>query len=120
MFNAVLPENVQFINEKITKRLIKKILDQIFDLYGREEVVRVADNIKDLGYTYATIGAVTISALDMVIPAEKEEILHHANEKVNQISNFWYKGYISDEEKHRLIITERSEAKTKIEQLVKV
>lgn len=48
LFNSALPEKIQFINEKVGKRGVKKVLDQIFDLYGREEVVRVANDLKDL------------------------------------------------------------------------
>ena len=120
LFNSVLPEKIQFINEKVGKKWVKKVLDSIFDLYGREEVVRVANDLKDLWFKYATIGAVTISALDLKVPAEKKEILHYSEERANKIHNFWYKWFISDEEKHRLIISEWSEAKSKIEHLVRV
>jgi DNA-directed RNA polymerase subunit beta' len=120
VFNSVLPEKAQFLNEKIGKKWVKKVLDKIFDLYGREEVVRVANDLKDLWFKYATLGAVTISALDLVIPQEKEELLNYATERVNKIHNFWYKGYLSDEEKHRLTITEWSDVKSKIEQIVRV
>ncbi len=95
------------------------MLDKIFDLYGREEVVRVANDLKDLWFKYATIAAVTINAFDLRIPEQKEEILRTTGEKVNQIHNYRYKGFVSDEEKHRLIITEWSDAKAKIEQFVR-
>lgn len=119
VFNSILPEKVQFINEKVAKRWVKKVLDKIFDLYGREEVVRVANDLKDLWFKYATIAAVTINAFDLRIPEQKEEILRTTGEKVNQIHNYRYKGFVSDEEKHRLIITEWSDAKAKIEQFVR-
>jgi hypothetical protein len=47
LFNLLLPEKLRFINEKVGKKQLKKILDQIYDLYGRETTVKVADEIKD-------------------------------------------------------------------------
>ena len=47
----------------------------IFDEYGMEETVRVADAIKDYGFHYATQSATSINILDMKVPVEKEEII---------------------------------------------
>ncbi len=82
--------------------------------------VQVADAIKDRGFKFATLSAVTINIFDLAVPKEKEEILHVHGERVNEIHNFWFKGMLSDEEKHRIIIQEWSEGKAKIEELVKV
>jgi len=120
VFNALLPEKVRFINKKVTKKVLRQILDTIFDIYGREMTVQVADAIKDRGFKFATLSAVTINIFDLAVPKEKDEILHHAGERVNEIHNFWFKGMLSDEEKHRIIIQEWSEGKAKIEELVKV
>lgn len=119
VFNALLPEKVRFINEKVTKKVLKRILDKIFDIYGREAMVDVADALKDRGFIYATHSAVTMNIFDLKIPEEKEELLNAAGEKVNIIHNHRFKGHLSDEEKHRLIITIRSDAKGEIEVLVK-
>jgi DNA-directed RNA polymerase subunit beta' len=48
IFNNALPEKARFLNHTVDKRGLKKVLDRIFDLYGREEMVRVADEIKDM------------------------------------------------------------------------
>ncbi|MCA9378750.1 DNA-directed RNA polymerase subunit beta', partial [Candidatus Peregrinibacteria bacterium] len=91
VFNSLLPEKARFINERITKKGLKKTLDRIFDLYGREMTVETADKIKDRGFKYSTLSATTINIFDLVIPEQKEELLHIAGEKVNEIHNFWYK-----------------------------
>lgn len=119
VFNSILPENVRFINETVNKRSLKKILDVIFDLHGREMMVHTADALKDRGFRYAAQSAVTMNVFDLKIPEEKEAILDAAQEVVNKIHNHWYRGHLSDEEKHRLIITEWSNGKAKIEALVK-
>ena len=47
IFNHLLPEKVRYVNEKVTKKGLKKILDVIFDNYGKQTTVQVADAIKD-------------------------------------------------------------------------
>ena len=78
VYNAILPEKVRFVNETVGKKGLKKILDRIFDAYGREEMVRTADALKDKGFKYATLSAVTMNIFDLHLPEEKEEILSAA------------------------------------------
>lgn len=119
IFNAHLPEKVRFVNEKIGKKGLKWVLDQIFDLYGREQTVKTADDLKDLGFHYATKSSATINIFDLLIPEQKEEILRLASEQVTEIHTFWFRGFVSDDEKHKLIVSAWSVAKAKIEALVK-
>jgi DNA-directed RNA polymerase subunit beta' len=99
---------------------LRKVLDELFDTYGREETVRVADDLKDIGFKYATASATTINVFDLTIPAAKPEILHAADERVAKISKLRYKGFLSDSEKHRLVIGQWMEANQEIAKLVKL
>ncbi len=119
ILNSILPDKIPFINEKVTKKWLKRILDSIFDLYGREKLVEVADALKDLWFQYATQSWVTMNVFDLHVPKEKPEILHTASENVTKVHNLWFSWHISDDEKHRLIISLWSDAKTEIEQLVR-
>lgn len=119
LFNDLLPEKIRFKNETITKKGIKKILDEIYDHYDMDVVVKVADSLKDWGFKYATISATTVNMFDLIIPKEKEELLKDGHVKVNEIYNYAFKGFVSEEEKHRLIIKTWSDIVKKIEKLVK-
>ncbi len=55
IFNSVLPEKIRFINSKLKNKDIKKLLSRIFDECGMQQTVYVADDIKDLGFKYATL-----------------------------------------------------------------
>ena len=48
IFNDALPQEMDFINETIQKKKLHKLLNRIFDDYGQETAVKVADHIKDL------------------------------------------------------------------------
>ncbi len=119
LFNSILPEKVRFINKTMRKKDLKKVLSIIFDSYSMEETVRVADMIKNYGFTYATQSATSINVLDMKVPVEKEEIMQWGDKRANEIYNLFFKWFYTEQEKHRLIINVRSEVKTKIEWHVK-
>ncbi len=119
LFNAILPEKVRFVNQTVRKKDLKKILSAIFDTYGMEETVRVADLIKNYGFRYASQSATSINVLDMKVPKEKEEILQRGDEKANEIYKLFFKWFYTEQEKHRLIIQMRSEVKAKVESHVK-
>lgn len=120
VFNTLLPEKIRFLNETIGKKGLKKILDKVFDVYGKQMTVTVADDLKDAGFKFATLSSSTINVFDMQIPAEKGPIVHATGELVNEVHNFRFKGRLSDEEKHRTIIKLWSDAKAEIEKLVKL
>jgi len=46
IFNEILPPKLRFLNKRLGKKDLKKLLDKIYDEHGREETVRVADEIK--------------------------------------------------------------------------
>ncbi|MFA5747835.1 MAG: DNA-directed RNA polymerase subunit beta' [Candidatus Absconditabacterales bacterium] len=119
IFNNILPEKIRFINEKVKIKDLKKILSKIFDEYDMPVTVRVADDIKDLGFMYSTIGATSVNVLAMTVPKEKSELLRQGDEESNEIYKYYFKGFFSEEEKHRLIITLWTNTKTKIENILK-
>jgi len=120
IFNSILPERVRFINKKIVKKDLKNVLDRIFDEYDMETTVKVSDEIKDYGFKYATLSATTVNIFDLVVPEEKEQLLKEGHEKVTKLYNFYFKGFISEDEKHRQIIRIWSNITKEVEKLVKL
>lgn len=118
-FNSLIPERLRFINEKVGKKQIRNILDRIFDEYWSEETVRIADLLKNIGFKYATHSSTTISIFDMAVPQEKQEILRKGDDQAKDIYDLNHIGFLSEEEKHRLIVKNRSDIKGEIEQLAK-
>ncbi|MCX6823174.1 MAG: DNA-directed RNA polymerase subunit beta', partial [candidate division SR1 bacterium] len=119
ILNSILPERIRFINHKMKSGDLKKVLSQIFDEYDMPTTVHVADDIKDLGFMYATLAGTTINILDMKVPKEKEEELRIGDLKSNEIYKYYFKGFYSDDEKHRLVVKLWTEVKKKIEESLK-
>ncbi len=119
IFNSILPERIRFINTKLKNKDLKKLLSRIFDEYDMQTTVHVADDIKDLGFKYATLGSTSVNILDMKVPKEKEEELKTGDLKANEVYKYYFKGFFSEEEKHRFIVKIRSEVKKRIEDSLK-
>lgn len=90
----------------------------IFDTYDMQETVRVADAIKDLGFMYSTKSGISINVTDVKEPVKKEEYLKHGDEAANKIYKMYYLGFLSEDEKHHLIVQVWSKVKAEIESLV--
>ncbi|MDR2541093.1 MAG: hypothetical protein LBD11_04900 [Candidatus Peribacteria bacterium] len=115
IFNTSLPQGMPFLNETMGNKGIKKLISRVFDEYDMPTTVRMADAIKDLGFKYSTIAAVSINILDMKIPTEKGDILKGGDKKADEILKLYYKGFFSEEEKHRMIVEVWTNVKKEVE-----
>jgi DNA-directed RNA polymerase subunit beta' len=119
IFNTATPKGLPFVNETIGKKGIQKLISRVFDEYDMLTTVKMADAIKDLGFKYSTIAAVSINILDMKIPEEKEQILKNGDKQSDEILKLYYKGFFSEEEKHRMIVDVRTRVKKAVEKDLK-
>lgn len=114
-FNAALPAGYAFQNMTMTKKQLSKLLSDIFETYGTEVTAKVANEIKNLGFKYATMSGLSISESDMLTPSNKGEILEKATEKVRTIQSMAYEGFMTNEERYEQSIRIWSQAKNTIE-----
>ena len=54
------------------KKKLGQIIDRCYRIHGNTETAIMLDYIKDMGYHYSTIAAITISISDMEIPEAKD------------------------------------------------
>ncbi len=119
IFNTALPENMEFLNETVTNKGIKKLISKVFDEYDMPTTVKMADEIKDLGFKYSTIAAVSINILDMKIPDEKAAILKKGDQRIDEILKLYFKGFFSEDEKHRMVVDVWTSIKKEVEKSLK-
>ncbi|MBI2033099.1 MAG: DNA-directed RNA polymerase subunit beta' [Candidatus Levybacteria bacterium] len=102
MFNEQLPEEIGFINESIKASGIKRIVTQAIRVCSSEDVAKLIDNIKNLGFFAATVSGISVSVFDNDMVFEKEELIEQAEEKVKAYEKEYQLGLITTEEKKRL------------------
>jgi len=103
-FNSSLPDDHAFIDHEIDKKGMSRIVEDASNRYSTTQMARILDEIKRLGFHYATRAGVTVSAFDAVIPPEKGEILATGDKKVSDINKQYERGLITHEERHNQIV----------------
>ncbi len=104
IFNQIVPKEMGFINQLLVKKAFGGIIGKMFMKLGNKVTSKFLDDLKDLGFTYSTIGGLSISFTDMVIPEQKGNLIVKANKKVDSILNEHEQGVITDAERYNKII----------------
>ena len=118
IFNEAIPQNLGFVErktkedylkyeiDKLTgKKDLQKIVGACFKRHGASCAADVLDKVKALGFKYSTIGAITTSVFDMHMPKDKAAILKEAEEHVLKVENLYKKGYITDDERYKKVVS---------------
>ncbi len=118
IFNEAIPQDLGFVERKektdylkyeidklVGKKDLQKIVGACFKRRGASCAADVLDKIKALGFKYSTVGAITTSVFDMHMPKDKEEILKVADEYVLKVENLYKKGYITDDERYKKVVS---------------
>ena len=101
IFNTrCLPADYPFINYKMNKGDIKNLVNDACDRYSTADVEPILDAIKETGFHSATVAGLTVSVWDAVIPSEKQEMLDEAQDKVDEINEYYEDGFLSERERH--------------------
>jgi DNA-directed RNA polymerase subunit beta' len=106
ILREILPEGLPFdlINGTMTKKEIRKLIAHAYRKCGIKQTVIFADQLKNLGYRYATQAGISICIQDMVIPSRKPEILAQSQAEVNQVEEQYQEGLITEGEKYNKVV----------------
>ncbi|MBI5586152.1 MAG: DNA-directed RNA polymerase subunit beta' [Deltaproteobacteria bacterium] len=106
LLSEVIPPMIPFerVNRVMTKKEIRKLIDDCYRKAGIKATVILADRLKDIGYQYATRSGISISVTDMKIPPEKKEILRKAEDEVRRVEKQYVDGLITDGEKYNKLV----------------
>ncbi|MEG1722767.1 MAG: DNA-directed RNA polymerase subunit beta' [Bacteroidales bacterium] len=104
MVNQFVPKEVGFINEVLTKKSLRDIIGDVIKVCGVTRTAEFLDDIKHLGYTMAFKGGLSFNLEDVIIPAEKDELVQKGYDEVEQIMNNYNMGFITNNERYNQII----------------
>ncbi len=98
----------------VGKKQLGKIIDKCIRRHGFTIATEMLDRIKALGYKYSTKGAITVSIADMVVPSKKYEMVHAAEQKVVEIEPVLPQGFITNDERYRLVVQQWEKTTTDV------
>src|SRR5207245_10516281 len=93
-------EPMRLQNRVMDKKGLRQLCGEIFKLYGNETTARVVNDIKRIGFHYATQAGVTISAMDIKTPKDKAKIVAAAESEVAAVDQQFRRGLITDDESY--------------------
>ncbi len=126
IFNARIPQDLGFVERNdenlldleimftCGKKELGKIIDRCIRVHDFNKTAEVLDSIKAMGYKYSTKGALTVAVADMLVPDEKQLMVQESEKKVAQIDRKYKRGFITDDERYRLVVHEWEETTKKV------
>jgi DNA-directed RNA polymerase, beta'' subunit, predominant form len=102
--NELVPPEVGFINTIISKKSLRDIITDVIKRAGMARACDFLDGIKNLGYAMAFRGGLSFNLGDIIIPAEKDALVAKGNEEVEEITNEYNMGFITDNERYNKVI----------------
>src|SRR6185503_986940 len=90
--------------ELLTKKRLRQIISMTFRKVGILKTTEFLDNLKNLGFAYATRGGVSVGLADIVVPKEKDEIIDKAQAQVDDVQDKYHNGFITSGERYNKVI----------------
>ena len=118
LFNEILPEGAEFVNEVLDKKRLKALLGEILATFGTEQAAEFIDRMKDLGFSFATRSGSSWGMMDLHTPEGKHAIIENSEKEIEQIREQFEMGLLTDEERYVKTIEIWESAKNKITELV--
>jgi DNA-directed RNA polymerase subunit beta' len=109
IFNEILPAGVatainnggiDFVNEKMDRKQLKTVVAKCYEVLGNEDTAEVVDQIKHIGFEYATQSGITIAVNDLKVPAEKAQLIDEAEAEIKVIDEEYESGFITEQERY--------------------
>jgi len=104
LFNEALPVDFPFVNAQVDKKVLGQTVNRLAEIYAKVDVAETLDQLKALGFHWATRSGVTISFSDVIAPPAKAALLASAEEKAEKVQTQYERGLITDAERRQELI----------------
>ena len=104
LVNQYVPKEIGYVNEILSKKSLRTIISKVIKNCGIPRSAQFLDDIKNLGYKMAFKGGLSFNLGDVIIPAEKEQLVKEGNEQVQEVMANYSMGFITNNERYNQII----------------
>ena len=118
IFNQVVPKEVGYINELLTKKSLRDIIGRVMKKTGTAKTAKFLDDIKEMGYTMAFRGGLSFNLDDVIIPEAKAELVQDGYNEVEEVMNNYNMGFITNNERYNQIIDIWTHTNAKLTQIL--
>ena len=118
LWNDIIPEELGFRNMQFTKSSIEDLVSECYGSFGKDITTVVLDDIKDIGFKFATQSGTTIAIKDIVTPPQKQSLLSSADQKIRKLDEQYMEGMITEVERYQSSISVWEDVSKKMETAV--
>ena len=104
LFNEIVPGELGYVNEVLTKKNMRGIIGRVFAATDYPKTAKFLDDLKNLGFSQATLGGLSFSVSDIVVPDAKYELIEGAEKQVQEVRESWEHGIITENERYNRVI----------------
>ncbi len=104
LFNNIIPDEMGFVNELMTKKTLERLIGRIMLKIGNLRTVEFLDNLKKVGFGFATVAGASIGLDDVVVPDKKPDFVAKAYDEVRLLEDQYRMGFITDGERYNKVI----------------
>ena len=104
LFNEIMPDEIEFINKTLGKKELRILIGEIHFATGTIKTADFLDKMKKIGFERATVGGLSFSLEDIIIPDEKRILIEKAQSEVADIQDRYEMGFITDNERYNQVI----------------
>ena len=97
---AMTPSGIDFLNETMDRKMLKEVVAKCYEVLGNQGTADVVDDIKRIGFEYATQSGITIAVNDLRVPEEKARLIEDAEQNIREIEDEYEMGLITDQERY--------------------
>ncbi len=118
LFNQVVPSEVGYINEILTKKSLRDIIGNVLKVSGVARTSKFLDDIKEIGFKMAYKGGLSFNLEDVIIPEEKANLIEDGYKQVENIMFSYNNGLITNNERYNQIIDIWTSTNSKLTNIV--
>jgi len=104
LFNEIFPDDFPFQDEAMTKKKLGNVMALVYQQYGQVKTAEIADDLKDMGFTYATRSGLSMGMSDFSDIEGLDEMVGSGEKHATEISDQYDQGFITDDERYRLTV----------------
>lgn len=118
IFNIAIPNDFGFINERLGKKQLTKLVGKLLRKYGQATLPPILDKIKTIGFEYMTKSGISWGMDDLKVPPQKAELIAGAGKELAVIEDQFGNGFLTEEERYKKVIEVWSRIKHEVSQLI--
>jgi DNA-directed RNA polymerase subunit beta' len=118
LFNEAFPSDFPFQNDAMSKKRLQQIMSLVYTLYGQDKAALIADDLKDLGFEYATKSGLSMGMGDFQKIDGFDELIEAADERSDKIAEQFQEGFITEQERSRLTVENWTKTDSNVQEIL--